>query len=1723
MAKQDDSALNVRKGPALWWWMGTIALTAATIAFFHNWSKPYLNVESEGKIQVPLGMTWEAAGIVSAERLRDTIGFLSSQGTRLSGSKGAEVSADYLAGELRKILGPGSVTEETFEIDNPFDLGTEMETGGHRFRIHPLWAPVVNSYELPPEGKSLGTANKISLANILKGDQTLSGTAAVIPLIQDNDLRLLVIAAAQRGFFKRALRDPLTRAEKALLERAASLKGLAEEDNRILDVLAYKHQKLLADFLFDCLRRCGIRSVLFLEPGNLPKPFRVSPRSFDDRILKHTNALPRYIVSASDVGKLRQGAEIRVHQAPTSLTFEKSGEKMRMEPIWPNLVRTCTTPRSGLTGKLVWAGRAAINELNGKVFNGSIAMVDFNSGYQWIGLADLGVKAVIFVEPNNIMRGESENKYLSLPADIPRFWVSREQGRKLRDREGETVRIDSQVVWERRKVRTVIGRLPGTFVPPQNAPSAALEVYRQPVVIQSFYDSVSVVPGVAPGAEQACGAAATLELARVLKRYPLRKTVLFVINPGHCQNMAGWSEFLHRHYISLEKKKEGKKDPDYIKPAFIVHLDMTTQTRRLGMFHKAHKFDHTGSSLQRIYASFGKAHAKMGQDAATELGYGEDFVVDAINAISGRSWDSYIPGRFTLAQEITVNAGLYGIAYATPDDERALVDTPHDTLDKVDFESLLRQTRVLASIFPNVLNVAAAFSSARVKAFWTNLKGRVVEFDPRVSYLPDRTVSGAMVWIHTWVPNKSLKGVRGDWFIQAISPNDQGGALFEMHGGANSSWLASGWKAHLICEAYEMDPLDGSIRYAPDRGPQGSQAYALETEMNEPEKELMLVTFPCRSFLIFDLIDPLRYGTFSWMTTLDARTDSPPPAYGQSLPEPSWYVPYVEPLAVSYVREDMRAKFTFAVAMLGKRGVLINATKKEPEGIGYAIGEMDRLTFSNLHIARDMHILNDFRLKKLRRHGIINHYLEDIHGQTSGHLESAESALKRLDYREAIAEARAAWALAARVYPDVEKMALDVVKSAMLYLALLIPFAFLAERLLLAFPIVTQQVGAVLGIFLAMFLALRAVHPAFQVALTPIMILLAFILIVLSLIVSGMVVGRFFNFLKQQREASHGVHEAEVSQTSVGMAAFSIGVSNMRKRSLRTALTCATLVALTFAVLSLTSVLNAVKQRKYTIGKPAPYEGLLFRTTNWSPLTEPALKNLETELGAGKPVPRSWFVSYEPDRQFAVEIVNGDKASATALAALGLTDKEVGVSGIAKTLTAGEWFKPGETRACILPAKLAATLYIGPEDVGKAKVKIFGVDFTVRGLFDPLAVGKIRDLDDEEITPVNFEATQKRLQAQNKRPPVEGLLPQRYDHHDAAQVVIMTHDDLMRLGGRIATIAVPMKKAADLKKAVTGLLSRLGLLVYVGLDKKTYAYSAIGGTTLAGMDFLLVPVLIAALIVFSTMLGSVQERKREIGIFSSVGLAPNHVAILFLAEACVYAILGAVIGYLLGQSFSHLIVSGKVLPGLNVNYSSNAAILAVVIVMVVVLLSTLYPARLASHLARPSQVAGFTLPSLVADTVKLDLPFSFNERDAQAVCAFLAEYFDAHAEASAGGFSAGMISLGRREFQRKSFWELSARVWLAPYDFGVSQDLTFQIQEGEGSESSASLAITRLSGDQSSWHRVNTRFLKGIRKQLLIWRSQGEKPKVGYHRQAQRMSSRQNKENQGKEAEVART
>ena len=262
---------------------------------------------------------------------------------------------------------------------------------------------------------------------------------------------------------------------------------------------------------------------------------------------------------------------------------------------------------------------------------------------------------------------------------------------------------------------------------------------------------------------------------------------------------------------------------------------------------------------------------------------------------------------------------------------------------------------------------------------------------------------------------------------------------------------------------------------------------------------------------------------------------------------------------------------------------------------------------------------------------------------------------------------------------------------------------------------------------------------------------------------------------------------------------------------------------------------------------------------------------------------------------------------------------------------------------------------------------------------------------------------------------------------------------------------------------------------------------------------IVIPILIAALIVLNTMLGSVFERVKEIAIFSSIGLSPSNISMLFIAEALVYGIIGAVSGYLIGQTLSKVISSLNLLQGLYLNFSSTSAELSIFLVIAVVLLSTIYPARKASEVASPSVDRVWRLPDPVGDEWDITLPFAVTGQQATGVNNFLAEWFSSFEEQSVGDFLTNNIQTGPMETERGPGHVLTVRVWLAPFDLGVSQDIALKIVPTElDGVYSVELHIERVSGDVSNWKRINRRFLNVIRKQFLIWRTLNEMERQRY-------------------------
>lgn len=121
--------------------------------------------------------------------------------------------------------------------------------------------------------------------------------------------------------------------------------------------------------------------------------------------------------------------------------------------------------------------------------------------------------------------------------------------------------------------------------------------------------------------------------------------------------------------------------------------------------------------------------------------------------------------------------------------------------------------------------------------------------------------------------------------------------------------------------------------------------------------------------------------------------------------------------------------------------------------------------------------------------------------------------------------------------------------------------------------------------------------------------------------------------------------------------------------------------------------------------------------------------------------------------------------------------------------------------------------------------------------------------------------------------------------------------------------------------------------------------------------FALIALLAAAFGIINTLLMSVQERTREIGLMKSMGMSPRRIFTLFSVEAILIGFWGSLLGALtamaLGNSLNGVMAAGplKDLPGFNVfAYSFDSVAFVVLLVMFIAFASGALPARRAAKL-----------------------------------------------------------------------------------------------------------------------------------------------------------------------------
>jgi len=1403
----------------------------------------------------------------------------------------------------------------------------------------------------------------------------------------------------------------------------------------------------------------------------------------------------------------------------STLTIRDTGEQVRLHALWPNHVRTPTTPADGLTGPIVYAKKGEFAHFNGHEIEGSVILMDFDSGENYINARMLGAKAIIFLENGPVTRSEAERKFMGLPTNIPRYWVGKEEAQRLialADSTAAPVTVTSRMEWENVQGKNVYGWITGLDEVMPGAEEEQRKWKDHVVVVESFYDAMSVVPSLAPGAESATGLAAMLEVAKAVKAYKPKYSVVFLATSGHFLGLEGINNWLYRHgrasgYFMDRIPAEDKIDFDVF-----FGIDLSSHERRVGSFAFG-TFDNgawaTNHYIKNIFAPYSKKFGTYIQEA---FGAGADSA-RYVNAIvpAQRTWKDFMPVPIALDNEAVTFFGKKGMSFVTPNGSRERVDTPHDRLEHVNIANITEQARSLAAMIARATSDAELFEETklRIQDQAHDLSGTVYEFDRDVNFfVPKKPVPGALV---TYFKNHTNVGVRGVMVTKADS-------LGRFHFRPLRSI------GTIRARSYRFDDA-GEIIFASDRGQEGDKTYPLDAASGSWENSTLQVVFPCRALDIFEIIDS-RYLTALDNLTVLAQNDAEPQWYGHSYIESqSGWEGRTVPAAVVFAKPGQQLKLLMGTSLFGVKYLLTNAPDSfltdpvKPEDVDLALLERAQgqgypidaglIVNPSYQGAKDMWVVDDARLKQLSRFGVENERIQQLHDEARVNLIEAREHLQNLEYDRFIDKARKAWGLEARGYPDVKATADDTVKGVIFYFILLIPFSFFMERLIFGFASINKRIAGFAGFFVAVFLILQLVHPAFKLSTSPYVIFLAFVIFALGSIVLVIVLSKFNEEVQKIKRAQTGMHEADIGRLSATAVAISLGVSNLRKRKLRTGLTAATITLLTFTVLSFTSIKTSLKYFKLERDNPATYEGTLVRDRNWKGLQPSVYEYLKSAFqDRATLIPRAWYMSQVKGEKGFFSFTS-DRASNESYvnSILGLSADEPKATKLDTYLLAGRWFAPGERKAAILPDDVAQVVGITPAGMDSAFIDMFGLRFQVVGLIDSKRFNQIKDLDDEKLTPVDLVQEKGKIQqriGEDPRLQAESP-PEAFIHLESNNVMILPHETVMELDGKLQSVAITGfrdengQPNPNFDKEIENFLARVAMTMFVGKDGTVNVYSSIGSTSIGGIQNFLIPILVAAMIVLNTMMGAVHERFREISVYSSVGLAPSHIAALFLAESAVFATLGAVMGYLVGQSLTLALVNLDLMSGLSLNYSSLSAIWSAVVVMATVFLSTLYPAKKAADMAVPDVGREWKFPEPEGDRWSFDFPFTIGSVEALGMYAYLTKVFESYEEGSLGAFVTENVRLTSTLENGHRRYDISMMTWLAPYDLGISQRVSLSAApaENENALYAVWVEIHRESGDVASWQRINRRFLGVLRKRFLVWRTLPQDLKNDYARQ----------------------
>jgi len=1377
----------------------------------------------------------------------------------------------------------------------------------------------------------------------------------------------------------------------------------------------------------------------------------------------------------------------------TSITVLSPEKKViKAYTLWPNFVQTSVTPPAGVTGNLVYGGKG-LTDFDGYEISDAVILMDFNSQENWLFAADLGAKAVIFIEPENTNRDECLSKFLNTPIHFPRLYVGREDGlylKRLAQQGNAQVKVVSRMLYQKVSAENIIGIVKGTTYPDDV------------IIISAHYDTWSVVPAISYGAEESISTGLLIELARYYAINRPSRTVWFVAFSGHWEALAGAREFVEEYFFTNEVGLQVQVGD--IRPWVLVNLDLSSGSNILAYFQASYFYlygtggPRSGSILDR--------YAWANEKILKYLRTSPDISKYAISAFHSdpSNWWGTEPTPFVLDSEPAAVSGTIAFSLRTSPDLIFHWGIPINDLPFINSDNLALQFNVVTRIVDGFVNEGdwglnwADVSPKRLHgnyiAGFLTLRGEVKEYNLTkgwYSAVPHALVRVALPNIYPFTNILTLADDDGKYEVHGV-------ALSHCLSTARTPQLAlapgGGPFGYWYVDAWVVNETDGNIVCAPDYGPYGAQSISFWKLHTGIPFDASTVVFRCVSVEVFNVIEPqtlrracipdprfeglglsLVYGLFH-LIPYDFRT----------LSQPIWFSYYADPsetVGMAFIQPGLRFMLNVELGFpLHRVGFLVNASETYTEGYGYRIenGTL-RVHFTRYQIARDLYASSQNRYDRLAQRYVKSLFCEEALGMARDHITKAGAYYKVYNYSEAYSTILVAWAWATQTYSKTMSLIYDAAFVTIVFMALLMPFAFLIEQLVFHGR-GWRRFATIAGVMAVLMIGFYFSNPSFSLMINTLFCVLGIGLEALFVVIAVFFISQAFREIRQKAIDLLGLHEFGRSRIEMGLSFFSISVENMKRRKLRTILLLITILASTTSILSLCSISYQMVIRVTALPHVASYDGILVKMGHSVPeettsgvLDTPLYDYIKTICGdAAILFPRVW---YYPETDAGTRGVEADfhspSGNFSVKAFLGITPEESIWLTNNLGATQGRSFLEEDFYSCWVPEGLG----IKPGET----VSWDGVDLTVAGTFNPDAFAQIKELDNfimSPMNPVNVEAISRRYVRTGVKPaPV-----------DPSLVLIVPQTLALRLGGYIASISARFAgpiSFEEIREIASVVASTASPTVFMGYGGQVFKCSALEVPAFIGGGSLAVVLVIGLANILVAMLGSVSERIPEISVYSSLGLSPVGMSTLFISEVAIHAVIGAVLGYFVGLTLNVLFISAGLLPSYFVlNYSSVSIVLALCSIVITVLASIAYPFAKVARLVTPSLERKWritTRPS--GDEWEIPLPYiAASPKDAQGILEYLHEYFDGR------GKETRFAIIRKLEEPSHKEMELKLTASLLPLESHVNMMVTLRATKKK-EKYELFLLINKLTGEFTAWKTLNYFFVDDIRKQVLLWRS----------------------------------